>query len=231
MTVQDCIDYVDSIEPNAYTNAQKTGWLNEVEGKVYTQLFLVQPYEFKAVNQALALPAPYDRMYSRYLQAMIHYADGEYNRYQNSYAMFNEVWAEANRWFGGDFDVTDRLRNREFKVIFTRTSFDVMDIPEGNAVVAGRAVVKQAVDGVLTAHLKLDGVLVADVDMAAVGVTPMPILLGGVGGSTLTADYTSGTYPLPEDGEIYIAGRLLIPDEKWHYDPAYARRRDARWQS
>ena len=66
MTVQDCIDYVDSIEPNAYTDAQKTGWLNEAEGKVYTQLFLVQPMEFTPLtdgDQILTLPAPHDRMY------------------------------------------------------------------------------------------------------------------------------------------------------------------------
>ena len=143
MTLQDCIDYVDSIEPNAYTNAQKTGWLNEVEGKVYTQLFLVQPYEFKQTPQTLALPAPYDRMYSRYLQAMIHYANGEYDRYANSMAMFNEVWAEANRWFGGDFDVTDRLRNRSFEVEITPELGEqaVLEIPEGCAVVAARLVV------------------------------------------------------------------------------------------
>ena len=149
MTLQDCIDYVDSIEPNAYTNAQKTGWLNEVEGKVYTQLFLVQPYEFKQTPQTLALPAPYDRMYSRYLQAMIHYANGEYDRYANSMAMFNEVWAEASRWFGGDFDVTDRLRNRRVDINITQAAISnrtsdvkILDIPEGCAFVAGRIYVK-----------------------------------------------------------------------------------------
>lgn len=150
MTIQDVIDLVDSIEPNAYSNAQKAAWINECEGKVYTQLFLVQPYDFKAAAQSLALPAPYDRMYSRYLQAMIHYADGEYNRYQNSYAMFNEVWAEANRWFGGDFDVTDRLRNRRVDIDITQAivgnhSEDtvILDIPEGCAFAAGRICVRQ----------------------------------------------------------------------------------------
>lgn len=150
MTIQDVIDQVDSIEPNAYNNAQKAAWINECEGKVYTQLFLVQPYEYKTVTQQLALPAPYDRMYSRYLQAMIHYADGEYNRYQNSYAMFNEVWAEANRWFGGDFDVTDRLRNQKIMVplngLISNVGFTadvpIFDIPEGCAIVAGRITVK-----------------------------------------------------------------------------------------
>ena len=230
MTVQDCIDYVDSIEPNAYTNAQKTGWLNEVEGKVYTQLFLVQPYEFKQTPQTLALPAPYDRMYSRYLQAMIHYANGEYDRYANSMAMFNEVWAEANRWFGGDFDVTDRLRNREYTVAFTGTTFDIMSIPEGTSLVAGRIVIRQPFTGTLTAKISLNGTEIAEVDMTEAGSTPMPVLMGGVGGSSLSAEFTA-SYPIPDDGEAYVTGRLLIPAEKWYYDDKYARRRDARWLS
>ena len=144
MTVQECIEYVDSIEPNAYTAAQKAGWLSECEGKVYTALFLVQPYEFTPITAAdsrvLALPAPYDRMYPRYLQAMIHYANGEYDRYANSMAAFNEVWAEANRWFGGDYDVTDRLRNRRFEDTIMQELGDqvIMEIPKGCAIAAGR---------------------------------------------------------------------------------------------
>ena len=229
MTVQDCIDYVDSIEPNAYTNAQKTGWLNEVEGKVYTQLFLVQPYEFKQTPQTLALPAPYDRMYSRYLQAMIHYANGEYDRYQNSMALFNEVWAEANRWFGGDFDVTDRLRNREFKVDYAIDQYTPLEISEGCAVAAGRVVVKTAYSHDVSAKFYLDGVQVAEVDLTETGTTPLPMLMGGAGGSTLTATVMiSGSWP--EGGEACITGRLLIPAERWYYDDKYARRRDARWR-
>lgn len=140
VTIQDVIDQVDIIEPNAYSNAVKTNWLNECEGKVYTQLFLVQPYEFKTVSQSLALPAPYDRMYPRYLQAMIHYANGEYDRYANSMAAFNEVWAEANRWFGGDFDVTDRLRNRRvtFDIPAGVDYYSLIELPRGSALVAAR---------------------------------------------------------------------------------------------
>ncbi len=149
MTVKECIEYVDSIEPNAYTEAQKAGWLSECEGKVYTALFLVQPYEFTPITAAdsrvLALPAPYDRMYPRYLQAMIHYANGEYDRYANSMAVFNEVWAEANRWFGGDYDVTDRLRNRRFSATLNPAPGQqvIMEIPEGCAIVGGRIIVEQ----------------------------------------------------------------------------------------
>ena len=230
MTVQDCIDYVDSIEPNAYNNTQKAAWINECEGKVYTQLFLVQPYEYKTVTQQLALPAPYDRMYPRYLQAMIHYADGEYNRYQNSYAMFNEVWAEANRWLGGDFDVTDRLRNRSFEARHEIAVGDRVEIPEGCAVVAGRIVIKTAYSPEAILTFSLDGVDIVKVNIAQTGATPLPMLQGGTGGSILTdTEIYIQSPPFPTGGEMYITGRLLIPDEKWSYDPAYARRRDARW--
>ena len=108
MTVKECIEYVDSIEPNAYTETQKAGWLSECEGKVYTSLFLVQPYEVTTITQSdgriLALPAPYDRMYPRYLQAMIHYANNEPDRYAMSYTLFNDAWGEFVRWFARNYD-------------------------------------------------------------------------------------------------------------------------------
>ncbi len=316
MTIQDCIDYVDSIEPNAYNNTQKAAWINECEGKVYTQLFLVQPYEYKTVSQALALPAPYDRMYSRYLQAMIHYADGEYNRYQNSYAMFNEVWAEANRWFGGDFDVTDRLRNRSFQVSITPELGDqtILEIPEGCAVAAARLVVTRkygsgmplylykftedwryiteycykisdvwysidisSVSGISGGFLAGD-ILILDTAIVSVdregayyeiiptanshtgmeldwtcgiqawvndsshkvggmkllretGAEPIPMIMADAGGSTLGVTMGPGFWgdTAASIGIVKLTGRLLIPNERWHYDPAYARRRDARW--
>jgi hypothetical protein len=117
MTVQGCIEYVDSIEPNAYTETQKAGWLSECEGKVYTSLFLVQPYEFTPVtasdSRTLALPAPYDRMYPRYLQAMIHYANGEYDRYAASMQVFNAAWGEFVRWFSRTYNPADGYPKEE----------------------------------------------------------------------------------------------------------------------
>lgn len=168
MTATECINYIDAIEPNAYTSAQKLRWVSECEGKVYTNLFLVQPYEFTPVtdgSRILALPAPYDRIYPRYLQAMIHYANGEYDRYANSMAVFNEAWGELNRWFGGDYDVTDRLRNKRFEAVVTLEPHDtaetIMEIPEGCAVVAGRIVIREEADianaGMMTTDTLAEG--------------------------------------------------------------------------
>lgn len=156
MTVHQCIAFVDGIEPNAYTNAQKAAWLSECEGQVYTDVFLLHPNEFTPVtydadkDRTLALPAPYDRLYPRYLQAMIHYANGEYKRYANSMAEFNEAWGHANRWMGGDYDVADLWRNRRVDATVTSESpvfaeeTLLLTVPQGCALVGFRLVVNQA---------------------------------------------------------------------------------------
>ena len=233
MTAQECINYIDAIEPNAYTSTQKLGWLSECEGKVYAGLFLVQPDEFTPItdgSRTLALPAPYDRIYPRYLQAMIHFANGEYDRYANSMAVFNEAWNEANRWLGGDYDVTDRLRNRRFEAEIAPEPGEqtILDIPEGCAIAAGRIVVRQAFvsGGTATGQLALGGGAVASVDLTAAGATATPMLLSGAGGTTLSVNL-SGTWTAA--GAAVFTGRLLIPDEKWSYAAEYADRRDARW--
>lgn len=118
MTIFDCVQYVDSIEPNAYNNEQKAQWVRECEGKVYTELFLMQPIGFSGLEpwavmmELLSIPAPYNKIYPDYLQAKIHYANGEYDRYANSMQMFNQDWHELVVWFGQDYDSSDRHRNR-----------------------------------------------------------------------------------------------------------------------
>jgi len=118
MTYYDCIRDIDRVEPNAYEIEDKIRWIRECEGKVYTELFLMQPIGFHVDNmldlyrQELSIPAPHNKVYRRYLQAMIHYANGEYERYANSMAMFNDAWEDLNIWFGHDYNSADRARNR-----------------------------------------------------------------------------------------------------------------------
>ena len=90
MTITECISYVDGIEPNAYTAEQKQRWIRECEGKVYRQVFCMQPWTGQDLEHwvysvdSLVIPEPWDKLYPRYLQAMIHYANGEYDRYAAS---------------------------------------------------------------------------------------------------------------------------------------------------
>ena len=116
MTLKAVIDFVDAIEPNAYTNDQKTAWVSECEGMAYTEVFLLSPYEFHPLDydeneeDTLAVMPPHDKVYPLYLQAKIHFANGEYDRYANAMAMFNAAWGEFVRWFARTYSPADGYR-------------------------------------------------------------------------------------------------------------------------
>ena len=40
------INKVDAYKPNSFSNEQKTDWVNEVEGKVYTDVLLMSHLDF-----------------------------------------------------------------------------------------------------------------------------------------------------------------------------------------
>ena len=197
MKLTDVIAYVDRIKPNAFTDADKARWISEVEGLVYTEVFLLRPGEFRpyvlaashtaegacfpepdmirlrspipdefsvggllkltggslyAANSSntkrriraisadgceiwldaefpatgldpdtedwsltfdgtevvLAVRPPHDKLYAPYVTAMIDFANGEYNKYQNTFQMFNAFWGEYCRWYSRTFRPADR---------------------------------------------------------------------------------------------------------------------------
>lgn len=118
MTYYDCIRDIDRIEPNAYEAEDKIRWIREIEGRVWTELFLMQPIGFSVDNmmdlfqQELSIPAPYNKVYRHYLRAMIHYGNAEPDRYNMDIGLFNQDWHELCVWFGQDYDSSDWHRNR-----------------------------------------------------------------------------------------------------------------------
>ena len=206
MKLTDVIAYCDRIKPNAFSDADKAGWLSEAEGLVYTEIFLLMPGEFRpfvlaasytaeglcfpeadlirlkspipdgfsvggliklTVDQTaaaslyadnsgtaeykileisadgceirveaefsdtgregdpalwaldfdgtgveLAVRPPHDKLYAAYLTAMIDFANGEYNKYQNSMQLFNLAFGEYARWYADNFRPADRNPSR-----------------------------------------------------------------------------------------------------------------------
>lgn len=158
MTLKECIDFVDGIKPNAFTNQQKTVWLNEAEGLVQTEVFLwaieqiieysyYEPFSASATyavgdlaekdgtvyrcttaittpgawdatkwsettlrddkNREMLVSPPHDKLYRAYLTAMVDFANGEYDRYQNTMVMFNQHFGEFMRWFANVYRPAD----------------------------------------------------------------------------------------------------------------------------
>lgn len=105
MTLSQIISFVDDIKPNAFSNDAKTMWLNEVEGYVQTEVFLLDISEIIQYSYAddseteMLVEPPHNKLYRYYLEAMIDYANGEYNKYNNTFAMYNACLAEYARWY------------------------------------------------------------------------------------------------------------------------------------
>lgn len=124
MTVGELFAYVDDIKPNAFTTEQKMIWLNELEARIQKDVLLRWRGEWEQYqwpedkDVSPLLDPPDDAMYRHWLEAMIDYANGEYDKYQNTAALFNQVWNSFvarfatryrpadgydRRWEGGGF--------------------------------------------------------------------------------------------------------------------------------
>ena len=112
MTAKQIIDELDAAMPNAYTTEDKLRWLNEIDGRVWLEIFgthelnegeeLPEEVEITAENMEtveLLIPSPFTETYFYWLQSKIHYRNQEFNYYDNTQAMFNSAWrAYANHY-------------------------------------------------------------------------------------------------------------------------------------
>ena len=112
-TLGQVIARVDEIKPNAFTYEAKTVWLNECEGMIQTEIMLLGVEEVieyswpgDEYTELLAAP-PHDKVYWTYLAAMIDFANGEYNRYQNTVQLFNAHYGEYMRWYANRYRPAD----------------------------------------------------------------------------------------------------------------------------
>lgn len=113
MTVSQAIRLADGMKENAFADEIKTAWLNEAEGLVQTEIFLWAPEEIVTYDWAtdqdkeLLVHPPHDKLYWTYVTAMIDFANGEYNRYQNTMQRFNADFSEFMRWFAENYRPAD----------------------------------------------------------------------------------------------------------------------------
>lgn len=93
MTVNSLFDFVDMVKPNAFDNADKMRWLNQLEGELQTEVFLIkEPKLYEREDETLHLRAPWDMLYEYYLTAMIDFWNGEYDKYNTTMQMYNDKY-------------------------------------------------------------------------------------------------------------------------------------------
>lgn len=107
MTINDALEAVDALQPNAFRREEKLAWLSRAEGFVKTQILdtCQDPPAFSGYSihtdpdTVLLAPAPFDELYLRYLQAQMDSANGELTRYGNSAALYNSLFSAFRNYY------------------------------------------------------------------------------------------------------------------------------------
>lgn len=101
MTPNKAIEIIDRLKLNSYGDEDKLRWINELEGMVQRLVIqsdnvteLVYPDD---MNKELLITAPYDDVYTLFLEAKIDYYNREYGNYNNSAMMFKAQFTEYKK--------------------------------------------------------------------------------------------------------------------------------------
>ena len=92
---------MDRLKPNSYSEEDKLRWINELDGMV--QRLVIQTDEIKEysypddMDTELLVPAPFDDVYTLFLEAKIDYYNREYANYNNSAMMFEAQYNEYKK--------------------------------------------------------------------------------------------------------------------------------------
>ena len=90
ITAAQVLEQVDALVPNQYTRSEKLRWLAQAEGFVLREVRRVTgPLAALEDDTALSAEAPYDELYRHYVEAQIHYCNGEMARYNAAAANWN----------------------------------------------------------------------------------------------------------------------------------------------
>lgn len=109
MTIIEAINRIDSLKPNNYTQEDKIKWLSTIDGVIKKEIIdthegadtiIFNGYDIDtALDTVLIVPAPYDDIYVKWLEAQIDYFNGETARFNNSIVMYNTAYSVFEKYY------------------------------------------------------------------------------------------------------------------------------------
>ena len=109
MTIIEAISQIDDRKHNTYSHADKIGWLSKLDAMVKRlvidtheraeDVYFAGYDEDTDLETILLIPEPYDEVYLRWLEAQIDYANGEYEKYNNSAEAYNVLWQAFQNYY------------------------------------------------------------------------------------------------------------------------------------
>ena len=106
MTALEVIEAVDALEPNQYDVKQKLSWLATLDGQIANEIIATHEgkkrkfYPYEDGDEELLVQPPYGMdLYTNYLLAQIHHANGESRRYQTAASIYNNLYKNYAMWY------------------------------------------------------------------------------------------------------------------------------------
>lgn len=108
----DVMQSVAELRPHSFGDDRLLRWLNLLEGKIAADVFLmsigdIQNLKYRLpedMETELLVNHPHDDIYEYWLMAQIDMANGEFDRYQNSMAMYNAALDSFTAWFAQTYE-------------------------------------------------------------------------------------------------------------------------------
>lgn len=103
MTLLQAIDGIDELMHNTYSQEQKVKWLSSLDAMVKEQVIDTHEHPPEVIfggytpdtpmDTVLLIPEPYDECYHRWLEAQIHYHNGEFGKYNQALQQYKAVFS------------------------------------------------------------------------------------------------------------------------------------------
>lgn len=109
MTMIEAINKIDALKYNTYSLADKVDWLSRLDWMVKRQIIDTHEGgdgvsfagydENTDLHTVLLVPAPFDEVYIRWLEAQIDYANGETDKFNASIIMYNTAYDAYENYY------------------------------------------------------------------------------------------------------------------------------------
>ena len=120
MKINEASRSLDSLKFNTYTQDNKVEWLSRLDSMVKQQIIDThegaESVSFNGytadtpLDTVLLVPAPYDEVYLRWMEAQIDYHNGEYDKYNNAIIMFNTAFEAYQKHYNSAHKPVQRGR-------------------------------------------------------------------------------------------------------------------------
>ena len=109
MKIGEAITTLDELKANTYTRQNKIMWLSRLDNMVTVNVLRHyvgnEEFEFTGYDEntdpetELLMPEPFAEAYIRYMSAQIDLHNADYEEYNNTVELFNEMYQQFKNWY------------------------------------------------------------------------------------------------------------------------------------